>query len=93
MAHTRSHDDDTRSAAPASAAPRLSGTIRRLQSAKGYGFLTANGRDYFFHRSAFDPPNVYETLREGMTVTFVPTDGEKGPRAEQIIVVVTEDEQ
>lgn len=91
MTHTRSNDDDTTPAPATAAAPRLSGTIRRLQSAKGYGFLSANGRDYFFHRTALDPPSAFDALHEGTTVTFVATEGEKGLRAEQVIAVVTEE--
>jgi len=66
--------------------PRLTGTIRRLQREKGFGFLQADGQDYFFHRSALAAGQAFDTLSEGMTVTFVAVASLKGPRAEQISV-------
>lgn len=84
MARTRPNPDDD--AAPA-AGPRLSGVIKRLQRDRGFGFLAADGRDYFFHRSALDHVGEFESLTEGQTVTFEPAQGPKGLRAERLIVV------
>jgi CspA family cold shock protein len=60
------------------------GTIKRLVSDKGFGFiLAADGTEYFFHQSAcMDAP--FDTLREGQTLTFEKGQGPKGPRAQNI---------
>ena len=62
----------------------IQGTIKRLMSDKGFGFLAAqDGTEYFFHQSACaDVP--FDQLREGQSVTFQKGQGPKGPRAENI---------
>lgn len=67
----------------------MTGRIKKLHRTKGFGFIQAeNGKDLFFHRS-----NVmgvtFESLEEGMSVTFTVKEAPKGPRAEQVQVVVT----
>jgi CspA family cold shock protein len=58
------------------------GTIKRLISEKGFGFIAdGSGQEYFFHQSACQS---FETLREGQTVTFQVGQGPKGPRAENV---------
>jgi len=60
------------------------GTIKRLVSEKGFGFVAApDGSEYFFHQSACDQFNA---LREGQAVTFEKGQGPKGPRAENVRV-------
>jgi len=60
----------------------VQGTIKRLVSDKGFGFVLApNGQEYFFHQSACAS---FDTLREGEPVTFEPGQGPKGPRAENV---------
>lgn len=57
----------------------LSGTIKRLVSGKGFGFIAAaDGAEYFFHQSDC---REFDTLREGQAVTFQADQGPKGPRA------------
>ncbi len=61
------------------------GTIRRIDQSKGYGFLNANGKDYFFHRSGCIEPE-FSMLDLGDEVQFdVNKNSPKGPRAENII--------
>jgi len=63
------------------------GTIKRLVSDKGFGFIvTSDNAEYFFHSSACasDP---FDSLREGQNVTFDVGQGPKGPRAENVRVV------
>jgi CspA family cold shock protein len=62
------------------------GTIKRLVTDKGFGFIqAADGTEYFFHQSAcLDAP--FNTLREGQTLTFEKGQGPKGPRAQNIRV-------
>jgi CspA family cold shock protein len=63
--------------------PARKGTVKRLLMDKGFGFLAdPNGVEYFFHSSActFD----FEQLQVGDALTFVPSSGPKGPRAEAV---------
>ena len=58
------------------------GTIKRLVSDKGFGFILADdGNEYFFHNSACQGTR-FDQLREGQAVTFEKGQGPKGPRAE-----------
>jgi CspA family cold shock protein len=60
----------------------VQGTIKRLVSEKGFGFVAAaDGQEYFFHQSSCES---FDSLREGATVTFEPGQGPKGPRAENV---------
>lgn len=61
-----------------------SGTIKRLVSDKGFGFVAAqDGSEYFFHQSAIVGAR-FDELREGQAVTFEKGQGPKGPRAENV---------
>jgi cold shock protein len=59
------------------------GTIKRLVSDKGFGFIVdgSSGQEYFFHQSACVS---FASLREGQAVTFQTGQGPKGPRAENV---------
>ncbi|HET7219546.1 MAG TPA: cold shock domain-containing protein [Vicinamibacterales bacterium] len=62
----------------------IKGTIKRLVSDKGFGFVAAqDGTEYFFHQSACTGVRFNE-LREGQSVTFEAGQGPKGPRAERV---------
>ena len=62
------------------------GTVKRLVSDKGFGFIAAaDGNEYFFHQSACNGISFAE-LREGQAVTFEQGQGPKGPRAENVRV-------
>ena len=62
----------------------LNGTVKRIVSDKGFGFVAAeDGSEYFFHQSACAE---FHNLREGQPVTFRAGQGPKGPRAEQVRV-------
>jgi CspA family cold shock protein len=62
----------------------MTGTIKRLVSEKGFGFIVAsNGTEYFFHSSAC-ASEPFDSLREGQDVTFDIGQGPKGPRAENV---------
>lgn len=61
-----------------------SGTIKRLISDKGFGFIaTGSGTEYFFHQSACAHTS-FDELREGQAVTFDVGEGPKGPRGENV---------
>jgi cold shock protein len=62
----------------------LNGTIKRLVSDKGFGFILAtDGNEYFFHSSACNQIS-FADLREGQAVTFERGQGPKGPRGENV---------
>lgn len=62
----------------------MNGTIKRLVSDKGFGFVAAgDGTEYFFHQSACNGVR-FDELREGQTVSFDKGQGPKGPRAENV---------
>ncbi len=62
----------------------MNGTIKRLVSNKGFGFVASGeGSEYFFHYSACDGVQ-FDDLREGQAVTFDEGEGPKGPRAENV---------
>jgi len=62
----------------------MNGTIKRLVSDKGFGFVLAeDGTEYFFHQSACTS-TPFDSLREGQAVTFQRGQGPKGPRAENV---------
>jgi CspA family cold shock protein len=62
------------------------GTIKRLVSDKGFGFIASgDGKEYFFHQSACTQ-TPFDSLREGQHVTFEVGHGPKGPRAENVKV-------
>lgn len=65
----------------------LNGTIKRLVSDKGFGFIAAeDGNEYFFHQSAV-AQGTFDSLREGQSVTFEKGQGPKGPRGENVRTV------
>jgi cold shock CspA family protein len=64
----------------------MNGTIKRIVSDKGFGFILASdGIEYFFHNSACAGVR-FDDLREGQAVTFEGARGPKGPRAETVKV-------
>jgi cold shock protein len=65
----------------------MMGTITRVVTDKGFGFITGeDGQDYFFHRSAFD--RELDPMVQGLRVTFDVSRGPKGLRAENVRVVL-----
>lgn len=62
----------------------LNGTIKRLVSDKGFGFILASdGNEYFFHNSSC-AQGGFDELREGAAVTFDGGQGAKGLRGENV---------
>ena len=62
----------------------INGTIKRLVSDKGFGFIAASdGTEYFFHQSACSGV-AFDDLRDGQAVTFEKGQGPKGPRGENV---------
>jgi cold shock protein len=61
------------------------GTIKKLISDRGFGFIAREGqdKDLFFHSKELQG-GVFEDLREGDKVQFEVTDGPKGPSATSV---------
>ena len=61
------------------------GTIKKIISEKGFGFIGTDRDDLFFHRNAVQ--GEFNDLREGDTVEFTEGQGQKGPCAENVKAV------
>lgn len=62
------------------------GKVKWFNSRKGYGFIaSSDGRDVFVHYSNISGQG-YKNLDEGDVVTFDIVEGEKGPRAENVVL-------
>ena len=60
------------------------GTVKWFNSEKGFGFLSADGReDVFVHFSAIQGDG-YKVLDEGQKVQFEIVDGDRGPQAANV---------
>jgi cold shock protein len=59
------------------------GTIKKLISDKGFGFIAGQRGELFFHHSAVQG-TTFESLHEGQTVSYDEGRGPKGPRAENV---------
>ena len=62
------------------------GTIKKLISEKGFGFIEGEGGELFFHHSAVQG-TTFEALQEGQKVDYTEGRGPKGPRAESVSLV------
>ncbi len=62
------------------------GTIKKIISEKGFGFIEGQNGELFFHRSAVEGAG-FEDLREGQEVEYEEGHGPKGPRADKVRVV------
>lgn len=61
------------------------GTIKKLISERGFGFITAeDGKDYFFHKDGLAPSMDFDRLVGGESVTFEVEASPRGPRAVQV---------
>ncbi len=63
----------------------VTGTVKWFNESKGFGFITRdNGADVFAHYSAIQGDG-FKCLTEGDQVSFDVVDGDKGPKAENIV--------
>lgn len=66
---------------------RETGKVKWFNSNKGYGFITRDqGSDIFVHFSSIRS-NGFKTLEEDQRVEFTVSNGEKGPQAQDVIVL------
>ena len=68
------------------------GTVKWFSDAKGYGFIASDegDKDFFVHHSNISGSG-FKTLTEGAKVEFDPAEGQKGPEATNVAVVVGAD--
>lgn len=58
------------------------GTIKRIVSDRGFGFIAAEDeKEFFFHRSGLESGTEFEGLNGGESVEFDVEESPKGPRA------------
>ncbi len=69
----------------ASDASRDRGTVKWFNVSKGFGFITKDdGEEIFVHFRSIRGEGR-RGLRDGQTVSFVVTDSDKGPQAEDVL--------
>lgn len=66
---------------------KIQGTVKWFNGSKGYGFIEREGGDdVFVHFNAIVGEG-YKNLEEGQRVEFTVTQGQKGPQAENVVVL------
>jgi len=66
------------------------GTVKWFSDDKGYGFITPDegGKDLFVHHRAI-AGSGFKSLAEGAKVEFEASQGEKGPQAENVVLIAS----
>ena len=63
------------------------GTVKWFNGSKGYGFIERDsGEDVFVHYTSIQQDG-YRSLTEGQRVEFIVTQGEKGPQAQEVVIL------
>ena len=64
----------------------MQGTVKWFSDQKGYGFITPEdgSKDVFVHHSSIQGEG-FKSLREGESVQFEVTEGQKGPQATNVV--------
>jgi len=66
---------------------RKTGTVKWFNATKGYGFIEADGgEEVFVHYSGLRGDG-YRSIDEGQRVEFAVVQGQKGPQAQDVVVV------
>jgi CspA family cold shock protein len=61
------------------------GVVKWFNDSKGFGFITSDeGGDVFVHHTSIQGEG-YKTLSEGQRVSFDVEEGEKGPKAVNVV--------
>ena len=72
---------------------REQGVVKWFNNTKGYGFISRpDGTDVFVHFRAIQLDG-YKTLDEGARVEYNVVQGTKGPQAENVVIIATEEER
>lgn len=67
---------------------RVNGVVKWFNASKGYGFISNNqGQDLFVHFSSIRETGGYRSLEEGQEVEFTMGEGQKGPQAQDVVVL------
>ena len=65
----------------------MKGTVKWFNAKKGFGFISdENGKDVFVHFSGLNMEG-FKTLKDGQTVEFDVSEGDKGLQATNVTVV------
>ena len=68
-------------------AERKTGTVKWFNAAKGYGFITnESGEEVFVHYSSIQSDG-YKKLAEEQKVEFTEVEAEKGPQAQEVVII------
>ncbi|MFN2176612.1 MAG: cold-shock protein [Anaerolineales bacterium] len=63
------------------------GTVKWFNGSKGYGFIEReDGEDLFVHYNSI-LGDGYRNLNEGQQVEFTVVQGQKGPQAQDVMVI------
>ncbi len=62
------------------------GTVKWFSDQKGYGFITPEdgSKDLFVHHSSIQGEG-FKSLKEGESVEYEATEGQKGPQASNVV--------
>ena len=63
---------------------RMTGVVRWFDGSRGYGYITAEGRDVFVHYSAI-AGNGLKNLLEGDQVECIVEESYRGPQAVEVV--------
>ena len=66
---------------------KIQGTVKWFNGSKGYGFIEREGGDDVFVHYSSIQGDGYRNLEEGQRVEFIITQGQKGPQAENVVVL------
>ena len=61
------------------------GKVKWFSNKKGYGFIEIDGGDDVFVHYSSIQSGGFKSLKQGATVEFEVTDGEKGPQAANVV--------
>ena len=66
---------------------KIQGTVKWFNGQKGFGFIEREeGKDVFVHHNAIVGEG-YRNLEEGQRVEFIIVQGQKGPQAQDVVVI------
>ena len=66
----------------------MKGKLLNINYDKGYGFLRGeDGKEYFFHRDSLVNKPDWDECTSNRLCTFEATTGQKGPRAENVMIL------
>lgn len=66
---------------------KQNGTVKWFNESKGFGFIRReNGDDLFVHFRSIQGTG-FKTLAEGQAVSFTEVSGQKGPQAENVVIL------